>query len=502
MTLGRLTGDRVVDRFGQRRVVRVGGALTAAGMGLALAVPSIPTTLLGFALAGLGVATLVPAVYHAADELPGLPRGLGLAVVNWLLRIGFLVSPPLIGVLADADQPARGAPDRGARRAGRAGARPRAAPHGGDRLSATTARPGRWGSRRTAVRALGWEARTDAMPLCEDEEFPFPRPAPHLAGPAPSGSRSADSRKSFGPVQRRLRPELHGRARLGHRLPRPERGREDHDPADGPGADAPRRRDGDLRRHALRGACPPRCAPSAPSWRPPSTRRGRAATTCASTAGPPGFPLSRADEVLVAGRAWPTPATAAPAATRSACASGSPWPPRCSATPPSWCWTSRPTAWTPRASSGCAASSATWRTSRAARSSCPATCCPRWSRRSTGWSSSAPAGWSARARWSSCARAPTAPARCSVRGPEMGRLAEVLRRRRHAACSQAGRRPSPSPAARPPTVGHRAFAAGIELHELRPHTSGLEEIYFQLTSGSEQFAAPSAGTPVAQEGTR
>jgi MFS family permease len=102
MTVGRLTGDRVVDRFGQRRVVQVGGAVIAGGMGLALAVPSVPSTLAGFTLAGLGVATLIPAVYHAADELPGLRRGTGLAVVNWLLRIGFLLSPPLIGVLADA----------------------------------------------------------------------------------------------------------------------------------------------------------------------------------------------------------------------------------------------------------------------------------------------------------------------------------------------------------------------------------------------------------------
>ena len=101
MTVGRLTGDRVVDRFGQRRVVRAGGLLIAAGMGLALAVPSVASTLAGFALAGLGVATLVPAVYHAADELPGLRRGTGLAVINWLLRIGFLLSPPVIGVLAD-----------------------------------------------------------------------------------------------------------------------------------------------------------------------------------------------------------------------------------------------------------------------------------------------------------------------------------------------------------------------------------------------------------------
>lgn len=102
MTVGRLTGDRVVDHYGQRRVAQVGGVLIAAGLGLALAVPSIATTLVGFALAGLGVATLVPAVYSAADELPGLAGGSGLTVINWLLRIGFLVSPVVIGVLADA----------------------------------------------------------------------------------------------------------------------------------------------------------------------------------------------------------------------------------------------------------------------------------------------------------------------------------------------------------------------------------------------------------------
>lgn len=102
MTVGRLTGDRVVDRFGQRRVARAGGLAIAAGMGLALAVPSVATTLAGFALAGLGVATLIPATYAAADELPGLRPGAGLAIMSWLLRIGFLVSPPLVGVLADA----------------------------------------------------------------------------------------------------------------------------------------------------------------------------------------------------------------------------------------------------------------------------------------------------------------------------------------------------------------------------------------------------------------
>jgi MFS family permease len=102
MTVGRLTGDRVVDRFGQSRVARLGGAGVAIGMGFALAVPGVTTTLLGFALAGLGVATLIPAVMHTADELPGLPHGVGLTIVSWLLRGGLLLSPPTVGVVADA----------------------------------------------------------------------------------------------------------------------------------------------------------------------------------------------------------------------------------------------------------------------------------------------------------------------------------------------------------------------------------------------------------------
>jgi hypothetical protein len=61
----------------------------------------VPITLAGFALAGLGFATLVPAAMHTADELPGLPPGTGLTIVSWLLRAGFLLSPPLVGFLAD-----------------------------------------------------------------------------------------------------------------------------------------------------------------------------------------------------------------------------------------------------------------------------------------------------------------------------------------------------------------------------------------------------------------
>ncbi|MEU4240529.1 MFS transporter [Actinoplanes sp. NPDC026619] len=100
--VGRLIGDRLVDRFGQRTVARAGGVIVAAGMGLALAFPSVPGTILGFAAAGFGVATLVPAAMHEADQLPGLRPGTGLTVLSWLMRLGFLLSPPVVGAIADA----------------------------------------------------------------------------------------------------------------------------------------------------------------------------------------------------------------------------------------------------------------------------------------------------------------------------------------------------------------------------------------------------------------
>lgn len=100
--IGRLVGDGMVDRYGQRAVARLGGAVAAVGMGLALLFPAVPGTVVGFAAAGFGVATLVPAAMQTASELPGLRPGTGLTVVSWLMRLAFLGSPPLVGMVADA----------------------------------------------------------------------------------------------------------------------------------------------------------------------------------------------------------------------------------------------------------------------------------------------------------------------------------------------------------------------------------------------------------------
>jgi ABC-2 type transport system ATP-binding protein len=83
-----------------------------------------------------------------------------------------------------------------------------------------------------------------------------------------------------------------------------------------------------------------------------------------------------------------------------------------------------------------------------------------------------------------------------VRSPDAARLGEVL--------AAQGWSVTPDDGAlavhgqTPAAVGHQAHAAGIELHELRSRTSGLEEIYFQLTAGQEQYAADHAGTTTGQ----
>jgi MFS family permease len=93
---GRLAGTWLLARFGQRTVLVGGGLTTCAGMlGVAFA-PSIPVVVAGFALAGLGVANAFPAAMTRVGLLAG-PHG--VAIASTLGYGGFLLGPPVIGLL-------------------------------------------------------------------------------------------------------------------------------------------------------------------------------------------------------------------------------------------------------------------------------------------------------------------------------------------------------------------------------------------------------------------
>ncbi|CEI48023.1 Major facilitator superfamily protein MFS_1 [Propionibacterium freudenreichii] len=101
-TLGRLTGDVLVDRLGLVRTVVWGAVVCLAGMALALAVPTPVTALIGFGASGWGIATMIPNAMNAADGLPGVPAGVGLTITTWVMRVGFVLFPIVIGALGDA----------------------------------------------------------------------------------------------------------------------------------------------------------------------------------------------------------------------------------------------------------------------------------------------------------------------------------------------------------------------------------------------------------------
>lgn len=100
--IGRLVGDPLSDRLGQRAVARIGAVLIVAGMLAVVFSPAAGFAIAGFAVAGYGSATLVPAAMQAADALPGHREGSALSLVSWLMRLAFLASPPIVGALGDA----------------------------------------------------------------------------------------------------------------------------------------------------------------------------------------------------------------------------------------------------------------------------------------------------------------------------------------------------------------------------------------------------------------
>ncbi|HWF35052.1 MAG TPA: MFS transporter [Solirubrobacteraceae bacterium] len=100
MAAGRLFADRLWARWGAVGLLRRSGALAAVGFTLGLGIGNVPAALAGFAALGLGLAGVVPTLFRAGADQPGVSTGPALAAVSSLGYIGFLAGPPLIGGVA------------------------------------------------------------------------------------------------------------------------------------------------------------------------------------------------------------------------------------------------------------------------------------------------------------------------------------------------------------------------------------------------------------------
>jgi predicted MFS family arabinose efflux permease len=100
MTLGRLTGDRIVKAFGGTLIIVVGGLLGAAGFLVAVFAPNAPIALVGFLLVGLGASNIVPVLFTAAGKQTSMPASLAVAAITTLGYAGILLGPAAIGFVA------------------------------------------------------------------------------------------------------------------------------------------------------------------------------------------------------------------------------------------------------------------------------------------------------------------------------------------------------------------------------------------------------------------
>lgn len=100
MAATRFLGDRLRARWSATGLLRASACLAALALAWVLLSTSVPLALAGFALAGVGLANVVPVLFSAAAQVPGVSAAHGISAVASLGYCGFMVGPSLIGLVA------------------------------------------------------------------------------------------------------------------------------------------------------------------------------------------------------------------------------------------------------------------------------------------------------------------------------------------------------------------------------------------------------------------
>ncbi|HEU4975879.1 MAG TPA: MFS transporter [Baekduia sp.] len=100
MASGRLAGDRLSERWGAVRLARRGGLVGAAALAAAIAAGVPAVAIAAYVVLGAGLSVLIPLVFRAAAT--GADAGPALAGVTTAGYLGFVVGPPVIGLIAAA----------------------------------------------------------------------------------------------------------------------------------------------------------------------------------------------------------------------------------------------------------------------------------------------------------------------------------------------------------------------------------------------------------------
>lgn len=100
MTLGRLFGGKVLDRFGRVPVLRGTAVFAVVGLLLVILGPNVGVAIVGVVLWGLGASLGFPVGMSAAADDPKTATA-SVAAVATIGYFAFLIGPPLIGFLGE-----------------------------------------------------------------------------------------------------------------------------------------------------------------------------------------------------------------------------------------------------------------------------------------------------------------------------------------------------------------------------------------------------------------
>ncbi|RFC67714.1 MULTISPECIES: MFS transporter [Mesorhizobium] len=101
MAVLRFVGDRVRNRFGAVQTMRISCLIAAAGIFVAGLSPWAWLVIASFAVAGVGIANIVPIAFSAAGNQPGISASTGMSVVTTIGYSGILLAPSAIGFAAE-----------------------------------------------------------------------------------------------------------------------------------------------------------------------------------------------------------------------------------------------------------------------------------------------------------------------------------------------------------------------------------------------------------------
>ncbi len=97
---GRLVGDRISDRIGPKKLIRLSGMVAGLGLAGGLISHRIFGALAGFAAMGLGLSCIVPLVMSAIGRTREDRFGASISRITGISTIGNLTGPVLIGGIA------------------------------------------------------------------------------------------------------------------------------------------------------------------------------------------------------------------------------------------------------------------------------------------------------------------------------------------------------------------------------------------------------------------